>query len=70
MVRIEVDFKPHLFERSAIAQTKEDIQARLHGLELGQFKIVLKKPHGHQIAMQFLGDPESVEKARRVLGVY
>ena len=70
MVRIEVGFTPSIFERSSVAQMKEEIQNRLHGLDLGRFKIILKKPLGREIALQFLGDPVSVEKARRVLGIY
>ena len=54
-----------------VEQTKQDIQARLTGHEFGRFKIVLKKPpHSQQISLQFLGDPESCEKARRLLGIY
>lgn len=71
MVKIEVDFEPHAFERPLIEQTKEDIQNRLHGHEFGRFKIVLKKPqHSQQIAFQFLGDPQDCDKARRLLGIY
>ena len=70
MIRIEADFTPHPFEKSGIEQTKEDIRARLHGHEFARLKIVLKKRMGNQIQMQFLGDPQDVEKARRLLGVY
>ena len=71
MVRIDVDFHPHPFEKAVVEQTKDDIQNRLHGHEFGRFKIVLKKPaHSQQIAFQFLGDPESCEKAKRLLGIY
>ena len=71
MVRIEVGFEPHPFEKSIVAQTQEDIQARLHGHEFDRFKIVLKKrPHSQQISLQFLGDPESCDKAKRLLGIY
>lgn len=71
MVRIEVGFESHPFEKALVEQTKQDIQARLHGNEFGRFKIVLKKPpHSQQIALQFLGDPESCDKAKRILGIY
>jgi hypothetical protein len=71
MVRIEVGFEPHPFEKQIVEQTKEDIENRLNGHEFGRFKIVLKKGHGsQQIALQFLGDPESCEKAKRLLGIY
>jgi hypothetical protein len=71
MVRIEVGFEAHPFEKSMIEQTKEDIEHRLQGHEFGRFKIVLKKGHGtQQIALQFLGEPESCEKAKRLLGIY
>jgi hypothetical protein len=71
MAKIEVGFEPHPFEKAMVEQTKQDIQSRLHGHEFGRFKIVLKKPpHSQQIAFQFLGDPESCDKARRLLGIY
>ena len=71
MVKIEVGFDPHPFEKTLVTQTQEDIQNRLQGHEFGRFKIVLKKsPHSQQISPQFLGDPESCEKARRLLGIY
>jgi hypothetical protein len=71
MVRIEVAFDPHPFEKALVAQTQEDIRNRLHGHEFGRFKIVLKKPpQTQQISLQFLGDAESCEKAKRLLGIY
>ena len=71
MVKIEVGFEPHSFEKSIVEQTKEDIANRLHGHEFGRFKIVLKKPpQSQQITLQFFGDPESCDKARRLLGIY
>ena len=71
MVRIDVGFDPHPFEKAVVEETQEDIQNRLHGHEFGRFKIVLKKPpQSQQIALQFLGDPESCEKAKRLLGIY
>lgn len=71
MVKIEVGFQPHPFDKALVEQTKQDIQDRLAGHEFGLFKIVLKKPPGsQQPSFQFLGDPESCEKARRLLGIY
>jgi hypothetical protein len=71
MIKIEVGFEPHVYEKALVEQTKEDIQNRLQGHEFGRFKIVLKKRFGsHQIALQFLGDPESCEKAKRLLGIH
>jgi len=71
MIRIDVGFEPHPFEKTLIEQTKDDIENRLQGREFGRFKIVLKKGHGtQQIALQFLGDPDSCEKAKRLLGIY
>ena len=71
MVKIEVGFQPHPFEKTMVEQTQDDIRNRLHGHDFGPFKIVLKKPpHAHQIALQFLGDPESCDKAKRLLGIY
>ena len=52
MVKIEVGFEPHPFEKALVEQTKDDIQNRLHGHEFGRFKIVLKKPpQSQQIAL-------------------
>jgi hypothetical protein len=71
MIRIDVGFTPHHFERTVVQETSDDIQSRLTGHEFGRFKIVLKKLPGHpNIALQFLGDPESCDKAKRLLGVY
>jgi hypothetical protein len=71
MIKIEVGFEPHPFERPLIEQTKEDIQNRLAGHQFGRFKIVLKKnPGSQQIAFQFLGDPDTCDRARRLLGIY
>jgi hypothetical protein len=70
MVNIEVGFEPHPFEKPALKQVKEDIENRLQGHEFGRFKIVLKKAFGtHQIACHFVGNPESCEKAKRLLGL-
>ncbi len=71
MIKIEIGFEPHPFEKRGVEQAREDIQSRLHGHEFGRFKIVLKKSPGNgQLDYQFLGDPESCEKARRILGIY
>lgn len=71
MVKIEVGFQPHPFDKAMVEQTQQDIQDRLAGHEFGLFKIVLKKsPGSQQTSLQFLGDPESCEKARRLLGIY
>jgi hypothetical protein len=70
MIRFEMDFESHSLEKPLIRQTKEDIRARLEGHEIGSLKIVLKKRPGRQIALQFHGDPENVEKAKRLLGIY
>jgi hypothetical protein len=70
-VKVEVRFEPHPLEKALVEQTKDDIQNRLHGHEFGRFKIVLKKPpQTQQISLQFLGDAESCEKAKRLLGIY
>ena len=70
MIRFEVDFVPHEFEKAGVEQTKDDIRDRLQGHEFGRLKIVLKKTIGNRIELQFLGDPQDVEKARRLLGIY
>jgi hypothetical protein len=41
---------------------------RLQGHELGLLRIVLKKRNGRH-AFQFFGDPNSVEKAKDLLGI-
>jgi hypothetical protein len=71
MIKIDLGFDPHPFEKSMVEQTREDIRNRLNGHEFGRFKIVLKKPPGNQqISLQFLGDPDSCDKAKRLLGIY
>jgi hypothetical protein len=70
MIRIELGFVPDRFEKAGIEQTKEDILARLNGHEFERLKIVLKKHVGNRIDLQFLGEPQEVEKARRLLGIY
>jgi hypothetical protein len=71
MIRIEVGFDPHPFEKAMVEQTREDIQNRLQQHEFGPLKIVLKKSYGgQQLAFEFVGDPESCDKARRLLGIY
>ncbi len=68
MVRLEMGFKPRLFERNLLRQTKHDLLERLRGQELGLLRIVLKKRNG-RLAFQFFGDPQSVEKAKGLLGI-
>lgn len=70
MVKIEVGFTPEQYEERMIEQTKEDVQAKLYAHDLGQLKIVLKKRPGSQIAFQFLGDADGIDKAKRLLGIY
>jgi hypothetical protein len=68
MVRLEMGFKPGLFERNLLRQTKHDLLERLRGQELGLLRIVLKKRNG-RLAFQFFGDRQSVEKAKGLLGI-
>jgi hypothetical protein len=44
--------------------------AKLQGFDLGRVKIVFKKRPGHQLAFQFLGDPDAVDKTKQILGIY
>ena len=68
MVRLEMGFKPGLFERTLIRQTKNDILRKLNGHDVGLLRIVLKKRNG-RVAFQFFGDAGSVEKAKGLLGI-
>ena len=70
MIRFEVDFVPHELERAGVEQTKDDIRDRLQGHEFARLKIVLRKRIGNEIELQFIGDPQDAEKARRLLGIY
>jgi hypothetical protein len=70
MVKIEVGFAPEGFEKRMVQQTKDDVMAKLQGLDLGRVKIVFKKRPGHQLAFQFLGDPDAVDKTKQILGIY
>jgi hypothetical protein len=68
MVHIETDFRPRLFERKMIWQTKKDLRRRLHGHKLNLRRIVLKK-HNGRLKLKFVGDPGSIEKAKGLLGI-
>jgi hypothetical protein len=70
MVKIEVGFAPEGFEKRMVQQTKDDVMAKLRGLDVGRVKIVFKKRPGHQLAFQFLGDPDAVDKTKQILGIY
>ena len=70
MVKIEVGFAPEGFEKQMVEQTKDDVLAKLRGLDLGRVKIVFKKRPGHQLVFQFLGDPDAVDKTKQILGIY
>ena len=70
MVRIEVGFSPEGFEKEMVQQTKDEVMAKLQGLDLGRVKIVFKKRPGHQLVFQFLGDPDAVDKTKQILGIY
>ncbi|MEY2485489.1 MAG: hypothetical protein QOH39_1137 [Verrucomicrobiota bacterium] len=70
MVKIEVGFAPEGFEKRMVEQTKDDVMAKLQGHDLGRVKIVLKKRPGSQLAFQFLGEPDGVDQAKRLLGIY
>ena len=70
MIQFEVDFVPHAFEAAGIEETKEDIRNRLQGHEFSRLEIVLRKRIGNEIELQFIGDPQDTDKARRVLGIY
>ena len=68
MVRLEMGFKPGWFERKLVRQTKLDILRKLEGQEFKLLRIVLKKRDG-RVALQFVGDGPSVEKAKDLLGI-
>ena len=68
MVHIETDFRPRFLERKIIRQTKKDVRRRLNGHEFKLLRIVLKKRNG-RFALQFVGDPNSIEKAKDLLGM-
>ena len=70
MVKIEVGFAPEGFEKRMVQQTKDDVIAKLQGLDLGRVKIVFKKRPDHQLAFQFLGDPDAIDKTKQILGIY
>ena len=70
MVKIEVGFTPEGFEKRIVQQTKDDLMAKLQGLDFGRVKIVFKKRPGHQLAFQFLGDPDAIDQTKQILGIY
>ena len=69
MIYFELGFKPNAFEKTTIEQTKADAQQRLEGQLLEDLKIVLKKLPGNQIVFHFVGDPDSVDRAKRLLEI-
>jgi hypothetical protein len=69
MLSIETDFIPGPFERRVVKQTKQDIQQRLQGYDLGFLRIVVKRKPGFGFAFKFIGPAESVEKAKGLLGM-
>ena len=68
MVRLEVGFKPRWLERKLIRWTKSDVRRRLRGHHFNPLRIVLKKRDG-RVAFQFFGEPETVERAKALLGM-
>lgn len=68
MILLEVGFKPRWLERKLIRQTKSDVLRRLRGHDFGLLRIVLKKRDG-RVAFQFFGEPDSVERAKALLGI-
>jgi hypothetical protein len=69
MIRFVVDFTPHPFEKRDVNQTIEDMRERLSG-RVDRLKVILKKHVGNQISFKFVGEPETVETAKRLLGIY
>ena len=70
MTKIELDFVPTgAFERRLVYQIQDDIRARLEGHDITGIKIVLTKSRYNQIAFDFVGDPENIDKAKRLLAV-
>jgi hypothetical protein len=69
MIYFELGFEPNAFEKATIEQTKADAQQRLEGQLLEDLKIVLKKLPGNRIVFHFVGDPDSVDRAKRLLGI-
>ena len=70
MTQIEVGFEPKPFEKHHIGQIIYDMRLRLEGHEISRLKIILSKAPGHQIVPTFRGNPESIEKAKKLLGVH
>lgn len=58
-----------MFERRLVNQTKEDIEQRLQGYDLGFLRIVLKRRPGFGFAFKFVGPAEAVEQAKSLLGI-
>ena len=70
MILFKLGFEPHPFEQATVEQIKSDVRSRLAGHEFFRLHVALIKDFRKEIIMQFLGDVEEVEKARRLLGVY
>jgi len=70
MIRFELDFEPHPFERPLIEQTKNEVRDRLQGHSISRLLVTLRKAFGSRdILLHLRGDEEDVLKARRLLGL-
>jgi hypothetical protein len=70
MIRFELDFEPHPFERPLIEQTKNDVRNRLIGHSISRLLVTLRKAFGsNNIVLHLRGDDEDVRKASRLLGL-
>jgi hypothetical protein len=71
VILIQVGFEPHALEKPLLGQMISDIRAKLAGHDMYSLKIVSKKtPFKGEVVPTFHGDPDSIEKAKRVLGIY
>ncbi|MEP7015700.1 MAG: hypothetical protein ABI925_09690 [Verrucomicrobiota bacterium] len=68
-LRFDMDFVPSWLERRVVKQTKEDVKQRLQGHGPGFLRILLKRRKPGRFAFQFFGEAETVEAAKRLLGI-
>jgi hypothetical protein len=70
VIRFQLDFEPHQFERPLIEQTKDEVRNRLEGHSISRLFVTLRKAFGSSnIQLHLRGDDEDVRKASRLLGL-
>ena len=70
MVTVQIGFSVQGFEKYAVERTKAELLEKLQGYGFDRLRIVMKRLPGARLDFEFFGDPDQVENARRLLGIY